>query len=93
MAKDNKTSPRQLAVALGYKPGEDIAPKVLAKGRGPVAEAIVALAEQTGVPVTKDQDLVTLLGKLDVNEDIPEELYQVVAEVLAFVYRMNRLMA
>jgi flagellar biosynthesis protein len=79
------------AVALKYERGKDRAPKVTAKGRGQVAEKILALARQNGVAIEKDTTLLEALYRLDINEEIPEELYKVVAEILAFVYRMNRL--
>lgn len=79
------------AVALKYERGTDAAPKVTAKGRGAVAEKILALAQEHGVPVEKDATLLEALYRLDINEEIPEELYRVVAEILAFIYRMNAL--
>jgi flagellar biosynthesis protein len=79
------------AVALKYERGKDRAPKVTAKGRGQVAEKILELAKQHGVRIEKDTTLLDALYRLDINEEIPEELYKVVAEILAFVYRMNRL--
>jgi flagellar biosynthesis protein len=79
------------AVALKYKRGQDAAPKIAAKGRGAIAEKILALAREHGVAIQKDTTLLEALYRLDINEEIPEELYKVVAEVLAFVYRMNRL--
>ncbi len=79
------------AVALKYERGKDLAPKVTAKGRGDVAERILALAREHGVAIQKDSTLLDALYRLDLNEEIPEELYTVVAEILAFVYRMNRL--
>ncbi len=79
------------AVALKYERGKDAAPKVAAKGRGAVAERILALAREHGIPVEKDTALMEALYRLDINEEIPEELYQVVAELLAFIYRMNAL--
>ncbi|MEN6446973.1 MAG: EscU/YscU/HrcU family type III secretion system export apparatus switch protein, partial [Syntrophaceae bacterium] len=80
----------QKAVALTYERGKDKAPRVTAKGRGALAEKILALARQHGVPIEKDSTLLEALYRLEINEDIPEELYKVVAEVLAFIYRMNR---
>jgi len=80
---------RQTAVALGYKGGEANAPKVKAKGRGLVAEKIIDLARQHGVPVQRDPDLVEVLAALDLDMEIPEEIYAVVAELLAYVYRTN----
>ena len=79
------------AVALKYERGKDLAPKVKAKGTGAVADKILALAREHGVPIEKDSTLLDALYRLDINEDIPEELYQVVAELLAFIYRMNAL--
>lgn len=79
------------AVALKYVPGETEAPIVAAKGRGKVAEAILEKAKENGVPVQEDAALVEVLSKLDLDEQIPAELYQLVAEVLTYVYRADRL--
>jgi flagellar biosynthesis protein len=79
------------AVALKYEPGKDGAPRVTAKGKGLVAERIIELAREGGVPLSEDPDLVGALIQLDFDEEIPPELYRVVAEVLAFAYRLNRL--
>ncbi len=78
------------AVALKYERGKAPAPKVTAKGRGLVAEKILAIARENHIPVRQDKLLLDALYKLDINEEIPEELYRVIAEILAFVYRMNR---
>jgi flagellar biosynthesis protein len=79
------------AVALKYERGKDVAPKVTAKGRGAVADKILALAKEHKIPIEQDSTLMEALYRLDINEEIPEELYQVVAELLAFIYRMNKL--
>ncbi|HNQ86303.1 MAG TPA: EscU/YscU/HrcU family type III secretion system export apparatus switch protein [Deltaproteobacteria bacterium] len=79
------------AVALKYERGRDAAPKITAKGRGAVADKILALAREHGIPIEKDTTLMEALYRLDLNEQIPEELYQIVAEILAFIYRMNAL--
>ncbi|GAB1155538.1 EscU/YscU/HrcU family type III secretion system export apparatus switch protein [Paenibacillus illinoisensis] len=79
------------AVALKYVPGESEAPIVVAKGRGKVAEAILDKAKENGVPVQEDAALVEVLSKLDLDEQIPAELYQLVAEVLTYIYRADRL--
>lgn len=79
------------AVALKYVPGESEAPVVVAKGRGKVAEAILDKARENGVPVQEDAALVEVLSKLDLDEQIPSELYQLVAEVLSYIYRADRL--
>jgi flagellar biosynthesis protein len=88
MKKEDKI---QKAVALKYERGKDAAPKVTAKGRGAVADKILALAREHKIPIEKDSTLIEALYRLDINEGIPEELYQVVAELLAFIYRMNTL--
>jgi len=87
--KEDKKKIKQ-AVALRYKDGEDKAPKVAAKGQGVIAEKIIALAREAGVPVKEDSDLVEVLSKLEVDEHIPPETYVVVAEILAWVYRVNK---
>jgi len=81
---------KQQAVALKYNQGIDKAPRVTAKGKGYIAEKIIALAKANDIPVKEDPDLVHLLSELDLHEEIPPELYMVVAELLAFVYRMNK---
>ncbi len=88
MAKD--PSIRRKAVALRYDEEKDQAPKVVAKGSGILADRIVEIARENGLHVYPDKDLVALLSKLDVNTEIPGDLYKAVAEVLAFVYRLNR---
>jgi len=80
---------RQVAVALRYRRGADLAPRVTARGYGPVAEKILRLARDFNVPVRRDESLAAALARLDVGEFIPEELYAVVAEVLAWVYKLN----
>lgn len=85
--KENKT--KQTAVSLKYKGGIKRAPKVTAKGQGWVAEKIIAMAHEKNIPIRKDKDLVELLGKIDVGKEIPESLYKVVAELLAWVYKLN----
>jgi flagellar biosynthesis protein len=83
---------RRKAVALRYHEKQDAAPRVVAKGAGHLAERIIALAREHGIHVQDDPDLVAVLSKLDVDMQIPEELYRAVAEVLAFVYRLERRM-
>ena len=84
------TEKRQKAVAVRYKADEDLAPRVIAKGQGHIAERILEIAREEGIHIQEDPDLVALLAKLDLNSPIPEELYKAVAEVLAFVYRLNK---
>ncbi len=84
--KNKKT---KKAVALRYDSGRGNAPKITAKGEGHIAEKIIEIAEQHGVPVKDDPDLIEVLSKLDINEEIPPEIYVAVAELLAFIYSMN----
>ncbi|MFC0524123.1 EscU/YscU/HrcU family type III secretion system export apparatus switch protein [Pontibacillus salicampi] len=83
-------SKRQQAVALQYDYDQHDAPKVVASGKGLTAETIIEKAKEHQVPVQEDPTLVHLLGQLDINESIPEELYQAVAEVFAFVYQLDK---
>jgi flagellar biosynthesis protein len=82
---------RQLAVALRYLQELDEAPRLIAKGRGAIAERILKLARQHGIPIHPDTDLAEVLIHLDLGELIPPELYRAVAEILAHIYRMNQL--
>ncbi len=77
------------AVALRYDRVKDGAPRVVAKGRGQVAENIIAVAREHGVPLHEDPNLAATLSALDIETEIPPELYRAVAEVLAFIYRLN----
>lgn len=80
---------RSLAVALKYAPG-DSAPKVVAKGRGLIAQEIIARAREHGVFVHESPELVTLLSQVDLDDHIPPALYIAVAELLAWLYRMEQ---
>jgi len=86
--KQNKT--KTSAVSLQYTRGGDRAPKVTAKGQGWVAEKIIAMAQEQNIPIKKDKDLMELLEKIDVGQEIPEALYKIVAELLAWVYHLNK---
>jgi flagellar biosynthesis protein len=89
MNKKDKHIRRQ-AVALGFQQGSSDAPNVLAKGKGLIADNIIAQALENQVPIQEDPSLVGLLSELDINQSIPEQLYQAVAEVFAFIYRTDR---
>ncbi len=77
------------AVALKYDGKKDRAPRVIAKGRGNIAEKIIDVAKENNVPIYEDKNLVQILEALDLATEIPPELYRAVAEVLAFIYRLN----
>ncbi len=79
------------AVALKYTPGQSEAPVVVAKGQGAVADMILQKAKENGVAVQEDAALVEVLSKLDLDQQIPPELYNLVAEILSFVYQSDRL--
>lgn len=81
---------RKEAVALSYNPTESDAPKVIAKGKGMIAENILMKAKENEVPIQEDPSLLELLGQLDINESIPEELYQAVSEVFAYIYHVDQ---
>ncbi|NQD65678.1 hypothetical protein HP456_07045 [Bacillus haikouensis] len=81
---------RKEAIALGYDQSSERAPKVLAKGKGIIADNIISKANENGIAIQEDKSLLSLLGKLDIGESIPEELYGAVAEVFAFVYRLDK---
>ncbi len=80
---------RERAVALRYESEKDDAPRVVAKGQGETAKRIVEIAREHGVTIYEDGELAGVLSRLDLNQVIPPELYWAVAEVLAFVYRLN----
>lgn len=79
------------AVALKYDKQLNSAPVVKAKGTGEIADKIIKIAKENGIPIKEDTDLADLLMQIDLNEEIPPELYKVVAEIFAFVYRLNNL--
>lgn len=87
-SKDTDT----VAVALDYDMERDAAPRIVAKGRGAVAERIVGLARENGVVVRRDADLVEVLAALDIESEIPIEAFTAVAEILSYVYQANRRM-
>ena len=81
---------KKTAVALEYTPGEQ-APKVIASGRGYLADKIIDVAKEENVPIHKDEKLARSLSVLDIGEYIPQELYSIVAEVLVFVDDMDKI--
>jgi flagellar biosynthesis protein len=82
-------TPRRRAAALGYDPSKDRAPRLLAKGEGHVAERILEIARREGIPIHEDVALVDILSRLEIEREIPEELYRIVAEIIAFVFRVQ----
>jgi len=82
---------KRAAVAIRYDVDHDRAPLILASGRGPVADEILRIAEDNKIPLYEDRELVSLLSKLELDTEIPAELYVLVAEVLFFVYKLDRM--
>ena len=99
MSRDKKradeTEPEKVitadqAVALAYDPKKTDLPRVTASGEGELARELVRLALEHHIPIRYDPDLVQVLSKLDLGEAIPEEVFVVVAEILAFIYWVNQ---
>lgn len=78
------------AVALKYEAQRDTAPRVVAKGKGHTAEHILEAAQKASVPVYQNKTLVNMLMALDIDREIPPELYKAIAEVMAYVYKMDK---
>ena len=90
--KEQEEEKDKTAVAISYTPGER-AQKILATGKGAVADKIIETAQENDVPLYKDNELAGTLSKLQIGDMIPPELYEVVAEILVFVDDMDKLKA
>ena len=90
MEKDMEKNKVKQAIALEYDPSDE-APKVVASGRGLLAERIIERAKESDVPIHRDDKLADTLSRLEIGEMIPPELYEVVAEILIFVDSMDKL--
>ena len=78
------------AAALQYDKTKSAAPRLTAKGRGLVADKIIAMAEENNIPLYQDRDLIEILEKTELDTEIPLEVYAVVAEIFAFIYKVNQ---
>ncbi len=87
---EEKKNPIKLAAAIKYDAEKNVAPMIVAKGKGSIAEEIIRLAEEHEIPLYQDPTLAKLLSSLDLETEIPPDLYTLVAEVLAFVYRLEQ---
>jgi flagellar biosynthesis protein len=85
-----KMSNSKKAVALRYKQGTDQAPKVVAKGIDSIARRIIEIAEEENIPIVKSEKAVEEFYGLDLDEEIPAELYELAAEIIAFVYKLDK---
>jgi len=90
MKNKNEFMEKKEAIALTYQSEKQSAPIVSAKGKGFIADNIIQKAKEHKIPIQEDPNLIQLLGKLDINETIPEELYEAVAEVFAFIYKVDQ---
>lgn len=84
-----KKKERTEAIALKYNEESDKAPVIIASGKGVIAQSIIENGKNAGLPIYEDAALAEVLTKLPVNESIPEELYEVVAEIFSFVYQLD----
>lgn len=89
MKKKDSWRPKS-AVSLRYDSANDLAPRVTSKGKGLLAEKIINLAQENKIPIKEDPDLVEVLSQVEVDQEIPPSVYHVVAELLAFVYQINK---
>jgi flagellar biosynthesis protein len=78
------------AAALRYDTAKERAPRVVAKGEGQSAENIIKIAELHNLPIRKDEDLIELLSKVELDKEVPEALYRAVAEVFSFIYKVSK---
>ena len=78
------------AAALKYDASKNSAPKVTAKGEGKTAQKIIEIAKENGVPIKQDEDLIELLSKVELDHEVPPEMYKAIAEVFSFIYRQTK---
>ena len=81
---------KQKAAALRYDKDKESAPRVVAKGEGSAAENIIKIAQLHNLPIKKDEDLIELLSKVELDKEVPEALYKAVAEVFSFIYKASK---
>ena len=81
---------KKKAAALRYDKEKESAPRVVAKGEGQVAENIIKIAELNNLPIQKDEDLIELLSKVELDKEVPDALYKAVAEVFSFIYKSTK---
>jgi len=89
MSDKHKDDQQKKAAALKYNIEEDKAPRIVANAKGEIAQKIIGIAEEHNIPIREDQDIVDILVQLNIGEEIPMELYEVIAEILSFIYRLE----
>jgi len=89
--RDNKISKEEInkAAALRYDQEKDDAPRIIASGKGELARRIIETARKHDIPLKEEQDIIDILLRLNIGEEIPPELYQAVAEILSFIYNLK----
>jgi len=87
--RPKKTEQAALAAALKYEPEIDHAPQISALGKGVIAENIIRIAKEANIPVYRDEKLVETLNRLRIGDEIPKELFEVVAEVLVYISKTD----
>ena len=85
----NKDKESKKAVALQYDIEKDNAPRITASGQGEIAKKIIETAKKHDIPIKKDQDVVEILARLNIGDEVPPELYEVIAEILSFIYNLE----
>lgn len=91
MQEPKENDKQRTAVALSYQPDKDDAPRIIATGKGYLADKIINKAKEADIPLHKDEKLASTLSKIELGSMIPPELYEVVSEVLVFVDHMDRI--
>lgn len=81
---------KQKAIALRYDSQKEKAPRVVAKGEGKNAQSIIKIAQENDLPIKKDEDLIELLSKVELDKEVPEALYTAVVEVFSFIYKVSK---
>lgn len=89
-SKNNRGAIKK-AVALKYDPESDSAPRITASGKGEIAHKILEEAKKNNIPIREDRDIIEVLARLNIGDKIPPELYQAIAEILSFIYRLEEL--
>jgi len=89
MSDTNKDNLQKKAVALKYDIEEDNAPRIVANGKGELAQKLIKFAREHDIPIRENEDIVDILVQLNIGEDIPPQLYEVIAEILSFIYNLE----
>ncbi len=89
MVSEKREEVYKKAVALKYNLEKDNAPKIVATGKGKIAEKIIQTARENDIPIESNKDVVDILARLNIGDEIPEKLYRAIAEILSFIYSLE----